>query len=104
MVSILCSVVMETHGTLVDRFSETAPGERGQTLQYKLVVTRPISRDLFLRVPCAELLCLSKPLLARGSRGQFHTIFPQGSLRSPPKHPLLDHKLLSQSTLDRNPQ
>lgn len=53
---------------------------------YKLVVTDPISWDLFLHVPLAKPLCAS-------SWYQFDTTFPQDALRSPPKHPLLDHKL-----------
>lgn len=38
--------------------------KRGQLPLYKLVVTHPISGDVFLRVLCAELLCLSKPRLS----------------------------------------
>lgn len=77
---------------------------KGQLLMYKLGVTHPISGDLFLHVLCAELLSPSKPLLAGGRLGQFDTIFPRGPLRSPPRHPLLDHKLHKQAILDRNPQ
>lgn len=53
---------------------------------------------------CQAALSIKPLSLAWGSLGQFDTIFPQGLLRSQPKHPLLDHKPQIQSTLDRNPQ
>lgn len=89
---------------VTENSSAPAVKSRGQLVLYKLEVTRPISGDLFLHVSCAQLLCLSKPLLASGSLEQFDNLFPQDPIRSPPKHPLLDHKLQKQATLDRNPQ
>lgn len=76
----------------------------GQLVQHKSEVTHPISRNLFPHVLHTLLFCLSKRLLAQGRLDQLDGIFPQDTLRCPPKHPLLDHKLQNETTPDRNPQ